>query len=88
MKQIPALFILLIYLLSVECSRDVTPIDRKSMVTRHNLTNTTVDSLNSLTLGNGKFAFTGLAFYLNRKIFPNYGIFGLKKGKDGEYLLE
>jgi hypothetical protein len=34
------------------------------------------------------FAFTGLAFYLNRKIFPNYGIFGLKKDNNGDYLLE
>jgi len=33
-------------------------------------------------------AFAGLAYYLNRKIFPNYGIFGLKKDKNGEYLLE
>ena len=33
-------------------------------------------------------AFAGLAFYLNRKIFPNFGIFGLKKDKNGEYLLE
>lgn len=33
-------------------------------------------------------AFAGLAYFLNKKIFPNYGLFGLKKGRDGEYLLE
>ena len=33
-------------------------IDRKALVTRHNVTVTKADSLSSLTVGNGKFAFT------------------------------
>lgn len=33
-------------------------IDRKALVTRHNVINTKVDSLSSLTVGNGRFAFT------------------------------
>jgi hypothetical protein len=33
-------------------------------------------------------AFAGLTFYLSKKMFPNYGFFGLKKNKNGDYLLE
>lgn len=33
-------------------------------------------------------AFGGLTFYLNKKMFPNYGFFGLKKDKNGDSLLE
>lgn len=33
-------------------------------------------------------AFGGVSLYLNKKMFPNYGMFGLKKDKDGDYLLE
>jgi len=82
MKQIPTLFILLSYLL-VECSGDVTPIDRKSVVTRHNITNTAVDSLNSLTLGNGKFAFT--ADITGLQTFPEYYSDGISLGTISEW---
>lgn len=34
------------------------PINRKALVERHSVTNTKVDSLSSLSVGNGKFAFT------------------------------
>jgi len=34
------------------------PIDRKALVSRHNVTLTTFDTLASLTVGNGRFAFT------------------------------
>lgn len=34
------------------------PINRKAVVLRHNIVNTRMDSLESLSLGNGKFAFT------------------------------
>lgn len=30
----------------------------------------------------------GLALYLSKKIFPNYGLNGIKKDKNGDYLLE
>jgi hypothetical protein len=33
-------------------------------------------------------AIGGLAFYLSKKMFPNYGLYGLKKDKNGDYLLE
>ena len=35
-----------------------SPIDRKSVVTRHNVTNNSMDTLSSLTVGNGTFAYT------------------------------
>ena len=35
-----------------------SPIDRKKVVERHKVIVTKVDSLSSLTVGNGKFAFT------------------------------
>lgn len=33
-------------------------------------------------------AIAGLAFYLGNKMFPNYGLFGPKKDKNGDFLLE
>jgi hypothetical protein len=33
-------------------------------------------------------ALGGVAFYLNKKMFPNYGFPGLKRDKNGDYLLE
>jgi hypothetical protein len=42
---------------SVSCSQ-TSEIDRYSLVTRHNIENTSTDSLNSLSVGNGEFAFT------------------------------
>ena len=49
---IPATIILLI-----SCGKK-SVIDRFSLVTRHNIENSVADSLNSLTVGNGEFAFT------------------------------
>ncbi len=82
MKQISALFLLLSYLLA-ECSGDVTPIDRKSVVKRHNITNTAIDSLNSLTLGNGKFAFT--TDITGLQTFPEYYSNGIPLGTMSEW---
>ncbi|MCU0407778.1 MAG: hypothetical protein MUD02_02410 [Bacteroidales bacterium] len=39
------------------CSTEA-PIDRHALVTRHNITHSSRDSLSSLSVGNGKFAFT------------------------------
>jgi hypothetical protein len=41
----------------ISCSSKI-PIDRYSLITRHNIVNTSIDSLNSLSVGNGNFAFT------------------------------
>lgn len=40
------------------CSKNNKPIDRFALVSRHNVEIKTIDSLNSLTVGNGRFAFT------------------------------
>ena len=49
------LFIIII--LSVCCNRN-SGINRYDLVTRHNIENSVTDSLNSLSVGNGEFAFT------------------------------
>jgi len=50
------LFPALILLLS--CSEEQTPIDRFALLTRHNIHNSVIDSLSSLSVGNGEFTFT------------------------------
>jgi hypothetical protein len=51
-------FVLFLLILSLcGCNRN-SKIDRFSLVTRHNITNSSIDSLNSLSVGNGGFAFT------------------------------
>jgi protein-glucosylgalactosylhydroxylysine glucosidase len=51
------LSLLLLVIFTGSCSKDIK-IDRYSLVTRHNLENSVIDSLNSLSVGNGQFAFT------------------------------
>jgi hypothetical protein len=48
-------FVIILFIVS--CSEDVK-IDRLALVSRHNISNTIIDSLNSLSVGNGQFAFT------------------------------
>jgi hypothetical protein len=45
-------------LLSISACNSTDKIDREAVVTRHNIVNTAIDSLESLTIGNGEFAFT------------------------------
>jgi hypothetical protein len=54
-----SLHILLISFLCIliSCSSKI-PLDRYSLITRHNIVNKSIDSLNSLSVGNGNFAFT------------------------------
>jgi protein-glucosylgalactosylhydroxylysine glucosidase len=56
-KLSSALIIILIIFLANRCSKKA-PIDRFALVTRHNIENSVIDSLNSLSVGNGEFAFT------------------------------
>jgi protein-glucosylgalactosylhydroxylysine glucosidase len=52
-------FVFVILFVAIGCNSLVAQsINRKALVTRHNVIVTTTDSLSSLTLGNGKFAFT------------------------------
>ena len=50
--------LLITVLLSISSCRNNSKIDRFTLVTRHNIENSVIDSLNSLSVGNGKFAFT------------------------------
>jgi hypothetical protein len=49
---------LYLFLLFIPSCKYNSSIDRYALVTRHNIENTVIDSLNSLSVGNGEFAFT------------------------------
>lgn len=51
-------FISYIFLRFLQHNLSAQAIDRKTVVQRHKVVNTSFDSLSSLSLGNGKFAFT------------------------------
>lgn len=58
-------------------------IDRKAVVTRHNVNITKIDTLGSLSVGNGTFAFTVDATGL--QTFPDYYQAGLPLGTQSEW---
>jgi protein-glucosylgalactosylhydroxylysine glucosidase len=60
-----------------------TKIDRFSLVSRHNIEITTIDSLNSLSVGNGKFAFT--VDITGLQTFPDYYSKGIPLGTMSEW---
>jgi hypothetical protein len=70
----------IIYLSSCSFS---TKIDRLSLVTRHNIENTIIDSLNSLSVGNGKFAFT--VDITGLQTFPEFYSKGISLGTMSEW---
>src|SRR6185503_10084106 len=59
------------------------PINRKQLVQRHTIINTGFDSLSSLTIGNGQFAFTVDATGLQS--FPDRYINGVPLGTQSEW---
>lgn len=67
----------------VELSAQTTPINRKAVVERHTIVNTKVDSLESLTLGNGRFAFT--ADITGLQTFPQRYAKGVSLGTESEW---
>ena len=68
---------LFLILLSSSCETDQV-IDRYAMVTRHNIENRLIDSLNSFSVGNGEFAFTVDATGL--QTFPGFHERGISLG--------
>lgn len=58
MKKKVNYLILSVLLLFLTCCSENIIIDRYALVTRHNIENSVIDSLNSLSVGNGDFAFT------------------------------
>jgi protein-glucosylgalactosylhydroxylysine glucosidase len=75
------IFLILLFPLFVACSNTNT--DRKAIVSRHNIDIDAIDTLNSLTLGNGAFAmtmdFTGL------QTFPGFYRHGIPLGTEAEW---
>jgi hypothetical protein len=75
MRKICILFLLLSAIYS--CSNS-EKIDRFSLVTRHNVEISQIDSLNSLSVGNGRFAFT--VDITGLQTFPDYYSKGIPLG--------
>ncbi|MFO7620396.1 MAG: hypothetical protein R6W81_03910 [Bacteroidales bacterium] len=57
MRRISGFFIAFLFMIPIGCKEKVN-LDRYAIVTRHNIENSLIDSLNSLSVGNGEFAFT------------------------------
>src|SRR4029079_5433119 len=71
-----------IFLLSA-CIVSAQPINRKQLVEKHTVINTTFDTLSSLSVGNGKFAFTVDATGLQS--FPGLYANGVPLGTQSEW---
>ncbi|MFT3827251.1 MAG: hypothetical protein QM731_25210 [Chitinophagaceae bacterium] len=77
------LSILASLLLAKSISLTAQPIDRKAVVQRHTINNTVIDSLNSLSVGNGRFAFT--VDVTGLQSFPNAYAKGVSLGTQSEW---
>ncbi len=77
------LHLLLFLLLSCGLSRDHNKIDRYELVTRHNIQNSVIDPLNSLSVGNGEFAYT--ADITGMQTFPEYYESGIPLGTQSQW---
>lgn len=74
-----SLYCLLIWIGVVSCVQPQDAyIDRYALVNRHNVVLSTIDNLNSLTVGNGDFAFT--ADITGLQSFPDYYLNGIPLG--------
>ena len=83
-KQIRAVSLfLIIYLLAPCHSKAQNKIDRHSLVQRHNVININADSLSSLSVGNGSFAFT--VDITGFQSFPDYYKNGVPLGTESEW---
>ena len=73
---------LVMALISISCGKEIK-IDRFALVTRHNIHNSIVDSLNSLTVGNGRFAYT--VDVTGLQTFPEFYSRGISLGTMSEW---
>ena len=83
MKKKISCIIVLACIVFTACSEKQAPIDRLAVVSRHNIINTVIDSLNSLSVGNGEFAFT--ADFTGLQTFPEYYEHGIPLGTMSEW---
>jgi len=74
--------ILLLFILGISCSPE-SPIDREALVNRHHVENTSFDSLASLTVGNGGFAFT--VDFTGLQTFPEAYSNGIPLGTQSDW---
>lgn len=81
-EKIPA-FVFTFFVLMSGFSTQAQPINRQAVVARHNVVNTSIDSLSSLSLGNGKFAFT--ADVTGLQTFPDAYEKGVCLGTQSEW---
>ncbi len=76
--------VLSLSLLLISCSsREQVPIDRFAVLTRHNIHNSVIDSLSSLSVGNGEFAFT--VDVTGLQTFPDFYARGIPLGTMSEW---
>jgi hypothetical protein len=80
--QLKNIFLLPCLLLCLQAT-EAQPIDRKKLVERHTVVNESFDSLSSLTVGNGRFAFTVDATGLQS--FPDFYARGVPLGTQSEW---
>ncbi|MES2279448.1 MAG: hypothetical protein V4592_25675 [Bacteroidota bacterium] len=84
-KTLSTSFLILTVLLPglLSAQKTVQKIDRKALVSRHNVVNTWMDTLASLSVGNGRFAFTVDATGL--QTFPKYYEKGVPLGTQSQW---
>src|SRR5699024_4328145 len=86
-RQLPVIFsagvFLLLLLGSSAIAQGQDAIDRRALVTRHNVEINEFDSLNSLSVGNGEFAFTVGATGL--QTFPEFYEHGIPLGTQSQW---
>jgi len=82
MKNIRCLLLLFV-LLSGFSLKAADKIDRYKLVTRHNIVNSVVNPLNSLTVGNGEFAYT--VDITGMQTFPEYYEQGIPLGTQSQW---
>ncbi len=76
--------IILLCLISCSCNyRKHEPIDRITVLSRHDIHNSVIDSLSSLSVGNGKFAFT--VDITGLQTFPEFYSNGIPLGTMAEW---
>jgi hypothetical protein len=78
MKKFFLSFLILSVLSGTYGCKKTPDIDRFALVTRHNIHNSVIDSLNSLSVGNGEFAFT--VDVTGLQTFPDYYAKGISLG--------
>ncbi len=75
--------LLLLLVMVAGCTGKQTGINRKSVVTRHNISHSSIDSLSSFTVGNGEFAFT--ADITGLQTFPENYAQGVPLGTQSQW---